>query len=330
MAMGRSWDHLHEMVGLLSDPDVLLSIGLLSFHNGSAECEFADPCASRVVGSLIDFVREMLAEEITFSRSYSEDLPNKFVPLVSEDAEVVKETAMWIWTAFIAVSKLEEQGLHDPWVRQFVRNLLWPLNGWVREVCIAIGEMEASKLPPDIHREVLDYSLGWGTTVPNENSFNRCRKVMKTTPAGRMGGQSIWHACLKSPILQENDVQTIKAEKVDEIMSAGRHSDFAVSKASFTGSAKRDFTLGENKLIEYKEGGGRGHRLRQRGTCRGRRHWLLWWPAMAKPHGCTTCGRAGWLSQATSCTSGPAEEETSVAGGCFGPQTSEYSVGQLW
>ena len=85
-------------------------------------------------------------------RQYSEDLPNQFCALLAEDADVAADAASWTWGVFEVISACERRGHNDPWLCDYIRNLLWPLNGWCREVCLSIGEMGGTGLPEDIER----------------------------------------------------------------------------------------------------------------------------------------------------------------------------------
>lgn len=249
LACGRGSGHLKSIWGALSSVDVLLDMGLVSY-SGEVHTSFSPDCAGRVAASLVEFCREMLASEISFLRNYAEDLPNVFVGLVSPDPQQVENTARFVWQAFQAVTACEARGHTDPWLRDFCRNLLWPLNTWCREVCIAVGEMGGAGIPSDVRSEVLAYSMGQGTTKANEDLFNRCRKLMKSSPAGKMSLASIWHASVRSPLVAENDMRLPKQTVADTACARALFSAGNLPKSMFH-SKSSQYSLGEELLQQY-------------------------------------------------------------------------------
>jgi hypothetical protein len=192
--------------------------------------------------------------DILFQLSYSHDLPNKLCGLVDDDPGERAAAAKFVSLCFNAVTECELCGLGDLWLQEYCKNLLWPENSWVREVCLAVEEMgEGHCLPSDMYREVYDYSLGFGTTKVNEDLFNHLRKVEKASPGGRLGGRAIWHASINSSILPENDLPRLQASHDDKTTAklAGR----VFTQSDFDARTKGLFSLGEEKFIALKDHG---------------------------------------------------------------------------
>jgi hypothetical protein len=216
-ATGKGLQRSYLALDALSDQDTLLSIGLTSYEDGANHCDFSDDCATRIASSLVHFCRKMLFEEIVFNLAYSADLPNRFVSLVDVDPEVRRVGAAWVWKTFEQVSECEQAGLTDAWLEDYCRNLLWPLNTWVREVCLAVGECNGEALPTDVATEVEHFSMGHTTTKSNEDFFNKARKLQKLSSTGKVGGAALWHCSLTSPIMAESDMACAQPSAEDRV-----------------------------------------------------------------------------------------------------------------
>ena len=129
------------------------------------------------------------------------------------------DVAKWIWDTLEKLKLCEKDGLDDAFLADYCQALLWPKMTWCREVCVAIGECRSKGLLADVEHEVLAYTFGMGTTKPNDNVFNRLRKVEKLSPSGRMGHHSVRHNSLMSPILPESDMKQLVPTHED-IMAA--------------------------------------------------------------------------------------------------------------
>ena len=238
----------------LCDQGTLLDVGLLSFEDGASSCPFGDDAASRVACSLVDFCREMVYGEIVFQRAYCEDLPNRFCSLVDDSAQIRQDAAAWLWRVFEEVTELEAAGQGDAWLASYAKQLLWTSNTWCREVCVALGECGGERLPDDVRCEVEHFALGHGTTKANEDLFNTLRRAAKMGPKGSMSGSTMWHTSLTSPIMAESEMRTATPSQEDAVAAKGV-AGAGVPQNMFDARAVSDFSLGAEKLKQYKDGG---------------------------------------------------------------------------
>lgn len=246
-------DHVLDMVAALSDFDMLLQAGLVSYEEGSGSCVLSDDAALRVAASLVDFLRDMIYSEVVFVRNYAEDLPNCFVSLVDADETQRKKMASRIWRVFEVVTKVESLGTKDMWTRDFCRNLIWPCCTWPREVCIAIGECDGQGLPTDIEQEVLEYAISHGTTKSNEDLFNHLRRAVRSSPSGQMGGAAIWHSSLTSPVMEESDMKPLEPSPEDRLDAKREVVKSQVPRTHFEAKHMKDISVGEEKLARFTE-----------------------------------------------------------------------------
>ena len=64
---GKALSHIAEVLAALSNPSVLLHMGLLSYHFGAEVCEFSSQCAQRIASSMVGYCREVMYHELLFS-----------------------------------------------------------------------------------------------------------------------------------------------------------------------------------------------------------------------------------------------------------------------
>ena len=207
MASEHRHEYIQATMDALSSNELMLYLGLRSYRDGGARCEFDDRVSKRIVGTLVDYARCLISREISFYRSYSEDLPGRFASLVHDDAACRRAGVEWVKEAWEELLAAEDAAVHTDniWLRDYLAALLWPRNTWVREVIISLAETDWAGLPADTSEEVQHCMLGPGSTLEEELAFNVCRKNMTKAGTGKLGRRSIWHRCLTSGILEDSD-----------------------------------------------------------------------------------------------------------------------------
>lgn len=145
----------------------------------------------------------------------------------------------------------------DLQLQDYVRHMLWPLNGWVREVCISVKEKgdDSPGLPNDMRQDVECYSAFWGATVVNEENFNNLRKVERCAPNGKLSGRAIWHASLVNPVLVESDVKLLAPSQQDQNDASLLNHAEVLDSSAFDARSKGGFSLGEEHFLRLKADG---------------------------------------------------------------------------
>jgi len=251
MAAEHHWQYLQDTMDMLFDSDLMLKLGLVSYEGGPTQSLFDDAVAARVSATLVDFARLLLAKEVTFYRTYSEDLPSRFASLVHPSADCRAAGAKWVRDAFELVTGAEAAALHDPWLQDYIGNMLWPRNTWVREVCIALAEMDWQALPHAIAEEVRHANMGPATSVEEELAFNNCRRNMDSSRTGKLGRKAVWHRCLMSGVLEDSDRPQQRPTAADRV-EAKKHFKATLPDSIFD-SRNVEFSLGEELIEQYLE-----------------------------------------------------------------------------
>ncbi len=126
MAAEHHWQYLQDTMDMLFDRGLMLKLGLVSYEGGPTQSLFDDVVATRVSATLMDFARLLLAKEITFYRTYSEDLPSRFASLVHTSADCRAAGAKWVRDAFEVVTGAEAAAFDDPWLQDYIGNICGP------------------------------------------------------------------------------------------------------------------------------------------------------------------------------------------------------------
>ena len=98
--------------------------------------------------------------------------PLCFLGLTSSDEMVKKATMEHLNKLFVALEKLESEAhATDTECKDFLDNLLWPLNQWVREIFVALNESDwdAALMPLWLVDELTAYSRAHFSSLLCEN-----------------------------------------------------------------------------------------------------------------------------------------------------------------
>eukprot|EP00974_Lingulodinium_polyedra_P106449 10303529-Lingulodinium_polyedra.AAC.1 len=147
--------YLLEVVALLSDTSLM------------AELEFMQSCSDEEDGELqedkviaqvfVDLIRHTLALEIAHMRYQSCRPPARFAGLLDHNPAVQAKTIAWAKDLQEALYTIEEHALSDNWYRGYLKNMVWPLTIWSREVFIGLQEAGFSSVPPDIKTDIENF-----------------------------------------------------------------------------------------------------------------------------------------------------------------------------
>ena len=252
MAIGGRFGPALRGMSVLWDAQILVDVGLLSFH-GANKCEFSDESASKIADCLFVFARDLLAAEVNFARQYSGDFPNFFVALLDKDDDRRAESFRYVSDVWLTLTNMEQKCATDPWLDSYMRDLMFPLNIWCREVFVGIHECGGTALPGDIAQEVLGYARGFGGTKINEDMFNILRRRCKLSPNDQLGPAGVWHCSLTFELITANDMRPVKST-ADDAIQANATSKGTAPKTLFESTSCGTFSLGEETLAELKAG----------------------------------------------------------------------------
>ena len=251
MAALRRKHHIESTLGLLRDKALLITLGLQSFEGAAHTCMFPDAMAERIAASTLDFCRELVYAELLLLLQHSADLPGKFAGAVSKGPAIKSDTMQWLKQTFDAVCDAERHARDDEFLAAWLLDLIWVKNTWIREVLLSAAEADFATLPQDTELEVLQQNLGPVTTKPVEDSFNVARKAMKSSNNCQLSRRGLWHRLLSSNVLEETDYKAHEMTPEDELVGA-MATQRTLPKSMFSARGL-DFTLGEDKIKEYRE-----------------------------------------------------------------------------
>ena len=119
---------------------------------------------------------------------------------------------------------------------------------------LAVGESNGEAVPTDVATEVEHFSMGHTTTKSNEDFFNKARKLQKLSSTGKVGGAALWHCSLTSPIMAESDMACAQPSAEDRVEGKA-NAQQGLDSDSFDARHVSEFSLGDDKVDEYRKGG---------------------------------------------------------------------------
>lgn len=131
----------------------------------------------------------------------------------------------------------------DKWYAQYLDNLLWPNNVWVREVLIGLQEAQYECTPSDLQEEIMMLLKGCGSSVLVEDSFRELAQNANSSGSLFLGSVSRWHRLIASNLLSEYDRAKAEANGVGKAVKIDH-----LRSAMFEGKANSEFSLGDEAL----------------------------------------------------------------------------------
>jgi hypothetical protein len=190
---------IEDMLSVLQDRQAL---GVIGFQHVDEYLEEGSPEFNDEMllsKTLFQLVLHAVSNRINDERYYAELPPMFFATLFSHDqdsrtAGLAYARKLWdsLAVAETRVRNLPQGKTRDAAVN-FLREMLWPANGWCRELLAGAYECDFLTLPDPALEEVEAMTLGPNTTLPIENTANRERRCARTHIANKLERVARWH-----------------------------------------------------------------------------------------------------------------------------------------
>jgi len=131
---------------------------------------------------------------------------------------------------------------NDRFFETMLRDCVWPINTWIREVLVGLEETSFKTVAPDIHEEIMDFVLGPHSSVPVENCIRAMGQDERQHAASFLSRASRWHSIIASNILQDHERSLPVATAASSTIRAPR-----LKSATFDFNAV-PFSLGDEVL----------------------------------------------------------------------------------
>lgn len=193
----------------------------------------------------LDLVRSLAKQRVLFVGLYEWALPAKLAALASSDQELVKSTLEWLQDLWHALEALESSSSHNKFAKGYLDELVWPAMPFVRNIMVGLWECEFSRVPPDIHEQVLAMSRGFRTTKAIEDAFNLGRDKEALSKRGGLVPRTMWHFLQSSQIAADCDRPQVVVSQAAQNLAGSQVSQKALPSAMFMGEAGT-FSLGDD------------------------------------------------------------------------------------
>jgi len=183
-------------------------------------------------------------------RFYSCRPPGRFASLIDHHhPEAQQETRQWSKKLWQAVEEVEHRALHGgadalPKFDDMLKEMVWPKNGWCREVLVALKETEHKVTPSVTEEDLLALAQSTASLI-SKCCFKQLSHCEHQHTAGVLGRRARWHRLLAGATIKEFDY------RVPGITPESRH--FAakdIGKSVFDFKEGVDFSLGGDYVQE--------------------------------------------------------------------------------
>lgn len=202
LAVGSFGGVLRQAFGAMADAETLHYIGFLA----PSDFRFVEASESDQDCALAQKMLELIMSEsfhwLMSTMTWSDSLPGAFLPLLSRDEQARKACLQKLEEWFKVLCRLEQTANTDPRARQFVNNLLWPLETYPREILIMLSETSFQEVTKDIVELVEGFGKSWLQTNIDEDIMNKLRTREAAHSAGRLGSNARWHCCVTSGVIE--------------------------------------------------------------------------------------------------------------------------------
>jgi hypothetical protein len=134
-ASGDYYVESFEMFSLLSNPETLREIG---FSNRRSQCPDELRENAELSSIFFDLMLGQFRSNLGYFRQYTDRPPGIFAGFC--DAASRPTTGLFCCNAFHTLHVAEEQAKTDPWLKAFMKGLLWPSSPFCLDVIIAVVE----------------------------------------------------------------------------------------------------------------------------------------------------------------------------------------------
>lgn len=197
-----------------------------------------------LVERALAFARAVCHTRLQTQMMYECSMPGKLSALLvrhpTELLKVLAEFRMW----FDILTDAEREAHNNKYVANLLADLQWPRHHWIRQIFVALWEVDFQRVPDDAYREVELWSQCFKNSKACEDGFNICRDKEGLSKSGRLCPQSVWQHTRVSSIASDADrpPPTVTASNKQDVLALGTAKAFP--REAFVGDAGQ-FSLGE-------------------------------------------------------------------------------------
>ena len=200
--------------------------------------------------TFLDLSTRVVANYIDVMRLHMGVPPYSLCALVSKSEPVRTRAFERLRLLWNVLEVFEDYAIHANFTQEYIKNLLWPLNGWCCEVFIGAAENDFKLLPTVVEEEVYGVFHGMGASIAVERVLNDLRNVERLHSAGKLGRVNRWHKASVSISITEWDRKPVPILPEDKVNAAK-----FVSKTIFE-AKKATLRQGADIIDEIKSGVG--------------------------------------------------------------------------
>jgi hypothetical protein len=183
------------------------------------------------------------------TNTWTHAYPHHFVGLISANQEQRRNTMDDCRAAFMLLERLEVLARADNFVRQFLQDLLWPLDAFTRETFIDLVEHDFQlPLPSPLHRRISRFARAKKRTKICEDAFKVARKRQSLVETGIASRRSTWDTLVSSTLIQSYDAKNLVITQ-----EAKSCAPKLLDKSYFECTAGSMYSMGEAVLDEMKQ-----------------------------------------------------------------------------
>ena len=199
-----------------------------------------------IVNALVDFVRNLVANEIEHNSFYTSRPPFRFLQALSPDPAEVAKLMAWAKRLWLSLEKAEANALKYADVRKWLEKLLWNTSPLCRELLGGAYETGfEGNMPPDLATELEEVAQAIAGTVACEYAHRVIGVAAESAPNGSIARVTKLHRLMASPLMVEQD-RPISNPSVANVLQGAK---LKVNNDMFE-AKKADFSLGD-KINDY-------------------------------------------------------------------------------
>ena len=221
LALGGFSNVMRQCLTCMEDPVQLQPIGFTPSFMYSLVDEATMEQEMLLAKTLCDLC---MAESYTFllsTMTFSHMAPGKFIGLLSDDKAKVKQCLEELQSWWELLQICEKDALADPWAAAFLKDLMFPIRTYDREIFIMLAEERFKHITPEIQGLVEGYARSWLSTNINEDCMNWYRSRSQAQSAGAFSRMSRWHCATASSIIEAYDRVNVTVTPAADGVAAG-------------------------------------------------------------------------------------------------------------
>jgi hypothetical protein len=154
---------------------------------------------------VLDFAMNSCRSFLMSSMTWSHRLPGYFASLIEATGMDLQSRLAVLQRWWHLLCNLELAAVGDRWVKGFLRDLLWPSEGFVREVFLMLYELEFKSLSDEVMTMLQGFGVSFSSTNINEDLFNQYRQRERASTKESFSRMARYHVASYSSLLKDYD-----------------------------------------------------------------------------------------------------------------------------